>query len=269
MSDLMPVPFHNATLYLADVDGTPYAPMKPIVEGMGLDWSTQLTKLNANKARWSMAMIATVAEDGKTRETVCLPLRKLPGWLMTVNPRKVDPDIRVKIEAYQAECDDVLWDYWTKGQAINPRAAVLPDFTNPAEAARAWAHQYDGRIAAERQVALDKPKRDFYDQVIRTDRLLDFAEAFSLLHGRTGQNFTFMTFLAFLRRHGVAKKENPYSGIGPRRFVPCDRYRDAWFVFEVNEYQAGSGEWKIRLLAIDGIIRLIEAERAARGPGRT
>ena len=34
MTDLIPVPFKNATLFLADVDGAPYTPMKPIVEGM-------------------------------------------------------------------------------------------------------------------------------------------------------------------------------------------------------------------------------------------
>ncbi|MFX6152907.1 phage antirepressor N-terminal domain-containing protein, partial [Acinetobacter baumannii] len=42
------VPFHNAELYLVEHDGQPYTPMKPIVEGMGLAWQSQLAKLNAN-----------------------------------------------------------------------------------------------------------------------------------------------------------------------------------------------------------------------------
>lgn len=28
---------------------------------------------------------------------------------------------------YQQECDDVLWDYWTKGQAINKRLTITPE----------------------------------------------------------------------------------------------------------------------------------------------
>ena len=33
------VPFHSAELYLVEHEGQPYTPMKPIVEGMGLDLS--------------------------------------------------------------------------------------------------------------------------------------------------------------------------------------------------------------------------------------
>lgn len=122
MSDLIPVPFRNATLFLADVDGTPYTPMKPIVEGMGLDWKSQHTKLTKNQRFAStMVEITTVAEDGKQRAMTCLPLRKLPGWLMTISANKVKPEIRETVEAYQSECDDALWSYWTKGRADNPR----------------------------------------------------------------------------------------------------------------------------------------------------
>lgn len=42
---------------------------------------------------------------------------------MTINPNKVDPAIKDTIIAYQNECDDVLWSYWTQGQAVNPRHA--------------------------------------------------------------------------------------------------------------------------------------------------
>lgn len=118
MHDLMPVPFRNATLFLADVDGIPYTPMKPIVEGMGLDWKAQHRKLTQNRRFAStMVSLTMVAEDGKQREMSCLPLRKLPGWLTSINATQVRPEIRETVESYQDECDDALWDYWTKGHA--------------------------------------------------------------------------------------------------------------------------------------------------------
>ncbi len=40
-SALLPVPFHGNPLYIVEHNGEPYTPMKPIVEGMGLDWCTQ------------------------------------------------------------------------------------------------------------------------------------------------------------------------------------------------------------------------------------
>jgi len=121
VQSLRPVPFRNATLFLADVDGTPYVPMKPVVEGMGLWWPTQFAKLKTNKRlSASIAEIAIEGSHGKQRRMTCLPLRKLPGWLTSVHAGKVRPAIRATVEAYQAECDDALWDYWTKGHAERP-----------------------------------------------------------------------------------------------------------------------------------------------------
>lgn len=50
-----------------------------------------------------------------------IPLRKLQGWLFSVNPSKVREDIREKVILYQEECFQVLHDYWTRGTVINPR----------------------------------------------------------------------------------------------------------------------------------------------------
>ena len=47
---LSPVQFHGSTIFVVTHKGEPYAPIKPIVEDMGLDWRSQATKLRNNKA---------------------------------------------------------------------------------------------------------------------------------------------------------------------------------------------------------------------------
>ena len=122
--NLITVPFRSANLLIVDHEGQPYVPMKLIVEGMGLDWSSQHAKLKETQRFSSTVVeIAIVAEDGKQRQMTCMPLRKLPGWLMTISPNKVNPESRNIVIAYQEECDDVLWKYWMAGQAVNPRGA--------------------------------------------------------------------------------------------------------------------------------------------------
>ncbi|TGB74144.1 hypothetical protein CRI66_21375 [Escherichia sp. E4694] len=125
------VPFHGSALYVVNHNGEPYTPMKPIVKGMGMDWMGQLTKL---RKRFSSTVeeIPMVADDGKTRKMVCLPLRKLAGWLQTISPNKVNPEIRDKVIQYQDECDDVLYEYWTKGVAVNPRKSSVMQELNQA-----------------------------------------------------------------------------------------------------------------------------------------
>lgn len=113
---LMPVPFYEDTVVLVGKDNDPYVAMKPIVTNIGLDWASQYTKLNSSSDRWGVVIIATPSLGG-AQEAVCLPLRKLASWLMTINPKKVKPELHDKIVRYQEECDDALWNYWTKGSS--------------------------------------------------------------------------------------------------------------------------------------------------------
>ncbi|MCT9444393.1 phage antirepressor N-terminal domain-containing protein [Acinetobacter baumannii] len=123
------VPFHSADLVIIEFNNQPFTAMRPIVEGMGLTWQSQYEKL---KQRFSSVIteIVTTGKDGKQYNMVCLPVRKLFGWLMTISPNKVKPELRDTVILYQQECDDVLWEYWTKGQAINQRLTISPEQQN-------------------------------------------------------------------------------------------------------------------------------------------
>ena len=108
------VPFHGDNLYVVNYNGQPYVPMKPVVEGMGLTWQSQFEKL---KQRFSKGITEIVIpSNGGEQSMLCLALRKLAGWLHTISPNKVKPEIRDKVIRYQEECDDVLYEYWTTGE---------------------------------------------------------------------------------------------------------------------------------------------------------
>ena len=113
------IPFYGDTLYLLEHQGQPYTPMKPIVEAIGLDWAGQFSKIKDDLDRWSVEFIPMVAQDKKQRVMLCLPVRKLFGWMMTVSPNRVRPAIRDKVIQYQNECDDILWEHWSKKNNLN------------------------------------------------------------------------------------------------------------------------------------------------------
>lgn len=115
------IPFRSAKLLLVERDGQPFIPMKPVVEGMGLDWKSQHAKLQGGRFNSVMVMITTTGADGKQYEMACLPLRKLAGWLMSIHASKVRPELRDGVIDYQNECDDALWSYWNQGRAVNHR----------------------------------------------------------------------------------------------------------------------------------------------------
>lgn len=121
---LIPVPFYEDTVVLVGQDDQPFVAMKPIVTNMGLSWDTQFRKLS-DKFGPVIVEMTTTGADGKQYGMTCLPLRKLPAWLYSISPNKVKPELRDKIIRYQNECDDALWDYWSKGSATRPGAAGI------------------------------------------------------------------------------------------------------------------------------------------------
>ena len=125
MCQLSPVIFHGDTIFCVDYQDQPYTPAKPIVENLGLGWPSQSQKLNANKDRWGITMIVIPSSSGE-QQMLCLPVRKLPAYLASINPKKVRTELRPKIELYQAESDDALWNYWISGRAERPVAENGP-----------------------------------------------------------------------------------------------------------------------------------------------
>lgn len=118
---LIPVLFYGDTLYLVEHKGEAYTPLKPIVDALGVNWASQTAKLNNKAARWGVAMIATPSPGGP-QEMLCVPVRKLPAYLASIDSHKVSATAKPKVELYQAECDEALWRHWA-GQAA-PTAAV-------------------------------------------------------------------------------------------------------------------------------------------------
>lgn len=114
------VAFNGASLVTAKIKDVIYVAMRPIVEAIGLDWAGQTVKLNRSKEKFNCCDITTVAEDGKNRSMLFIPLRKLNGWLFSINPEKVRPDLKEAVIQYQEECFEVLHNYWTKGVAVKP-----------------------------------------------------------------------------------------------------------------------------------------------------
>ncbi|UIB46622.1 phage antirepressor Ant [Escherichia coli] len=125
------VPFNGQQIITAMAAGVAYVAMKPIVENLGMSWSTQQTKLMKQISKFNCVHMNMVAADGKLRKLLCLPLKKLNGWLFSINPEKVRADIRDKLIQYQEECFTVLHDYWTKGKEENARKKTSVDDRTP------------------------------------------------------------------------------------------------------------------------------------------
>lgn len=119
----IPVPGTDATITAAEIDGNPMVALKPMCDSIGLSYAAQYRKLQSRS--WAtVALQATVAEDGKTREMVMVDRRTMTMWLATLDENRVSEAARPVVVAFQAEAADALDAYFHDGGAINPSATV-------------------------------------------------------------------------------------------------------------------------------------------------
>lgn len=111
------ISFYGSELITLKLDDVIYTAVKPIADALGINWATQTRKLENSKEKFNCCHMTTVAEDGKLREMLCMPLKKLNGWLFSINPEKVRPDLKEKVIRYQEECFEALYNYWHFGKA--------------------------------------------------------------------------------------------------------------------------------------------------------
>lgn len=124
------VPFNGQQVLTAMAVGIAYVAMKPIVENLGMSWGTQQQKLARSKEKFGYIHM-NIPSAGGIQKMLVLPLKKLNGWLFSINPEKVRADIRDKLIQYQEECFTVLHDYWTKGEVKNSRKKTTVDERTP------------------------------------------------------------------------------------------------------------------------------------------
>ena len=108
-------------------DGHGYVVVRRVCEALGLAEQSQATKLK--RARWAgTTMIVAPDGRGRNQELFCLRIEGVPMWLAGVNARKVAPEMRPRLEAFQLEASQALWD-WFRGaepkQLPDPRIDAL------------------------------------------------------------------------------------------------------------------------------------------------
>lgn len=128
-------------LTMKDASGVVRVAVRPVVEAMGLDWSSQRKRIMNDPVLAEGVVIMTTPSGGGMQETLTLPLDMLNGFLFGLTASKVKSELRDLVIAYQRECYRALADYWA-GTATAARSLTERD----RQALRAEAAKWTSRL---------------------------------------------------------------------------------------------------------------------------
>ena len=180
------IEFYGDTLEVVDMNGQPGVTARRLIENLGLDWSTQLEKLQ--DPLFNCGHMPAVGADGKQREMLVLPVDRLPAFLFSINPKKVREDLQEKLARYRLECAGVLYNYWAKGYAVNPRQTpegALKDYSEGVGAVHLNLLNtvLDGANTEEHRAAISEVLMEILREALMVE---DIDLAHNLIHKRSG-----------------------------------------------------------------------------------
>lgn len=136
-----------------------------------------------------------------------------------------------------------LVDRWQELEArVASHQIVMPDFSNPADAARAWAEQYELQQAANEALAIAAPKVEFVDRYVDGTGLKGFRQVCKLLGAKENDFRAFLQDAHIMYRLGG--EWVPYSEhVDAGRFQVKTGQADNGHNFNAAKFTAKGIEW--------------------------
>lgn len=216
---IVPVRFYDDTIEaVRGDDGKVWVSLRRCCENLGLDLEGQRKKLKSKS--WACAEEKSVQTSGddQTRLMTMIDLDTLPGWLFSIDERKVKPEARKKIVQYQKECSQVLREHFFGKVVAKPSTG--DDVLDSIECVRdALASIAETR---RRQLELAKQQAELAKQQAETRQIAERAGrvAAAALH-QSESNLGYFSVIGYGRLTGREMTSGVASAHGRRLGEMC------------------------------------------------
>ena len=185
------------SLDIAEVTGMRHADVMRSIRNMEEAW------VKVSERNFALASYKQAQPNGGYKDVPCYVLNKTECLYVAT---KFNDEARAKLVLRWEELEN----------KARKSEIVMPTFSNPAEAARAWADQYEQRLKLEAKAREDAPKVEFFESVAESKDAVEMKAVSSTLnYVAVGRNKLF----AILREQKVLQSNN----------IPYQKYIDAGY----------------------------------------
>jgi hypothetical protein len=171
MVNIQTINFNNDEIVVVDNKVS----VKKLCENIGLTGlSSQYEKIKKDESFESEIILYDI--NGVIQEVLFIPINKIDGWLFSINPNKVKPEVKQKLIEYKKECFNVLNNYFNNGIAVNHRASNidLQKILDTLEKQNQEIQNLKNQLILKEQEKIN-PFRGFYDNFKPRKRENEFA----------------------------------------------------------------------------------------------
>lgn len=178
------------SLEIAEVTGMRHADVMRSIRNMEKAW------LKVSGRIFALSSYKQAQPNGGYKDIPCFILNRTECLYVAT---KFNDEARAKLVLRWEELEN----------QVRKSEIVMPNFSNPAEAARAWADQYEQRLKLAAKVKEDAPKVEFFESVAESKDAVEMKAVSSTLnYVAVGRNKLF----AILREQKVLQSNNiPYQ----------------------------------------------------------
>ena len=185
------------SLDIAEVTGMRHADVMRSIRNMEEAW------VKVSERNFALSSYKQAQPNGGYKDVPCYVLNKTECLYVAT---KFNDEARAKLVLRWEELEN----------QSRKSEIVMPNFSNPAEAARAWADQYEQRLKLEAKAREDAPKVEFFESVAESKDAVEMKAVSSTLnYVAVGRNKLF----AILREQKVLQSNN----------IPYQKYIDAGY----------------------------------------
>ena len=185
------------SLDIAEVTGMRHADVMRSIRNMEEAW------VKVSERNFALSSYKQAQPNGGYKDVPCYVLNKTECLYVAT---KFNDEARAKLVLRWEELEN----------QARESEIVMPNFSNPAEAARAWADQYEHRMKLEAKAMEDAPKVEFFESVAESKDAVEMKAVSSTLnYVAVGRNKLF----AILREQKVLQSNN----------IPYQKYIDAGY----------------------------------------